>query len=201
MLNLYADAFCKAYNDAHPLMSEQAIQGLSALVAALVEDPNISDLRWAAYMLATVKHECANTWQPIEEYGKGQGRPYGVPVQVQDADGTTYNNTYYGRGFVQLTWKANYDRMGRALGMGNLLVLHPEHALELQTATQILSCGMRLGMFTGRKLADYINDTQCDYLNARRIINGLDRADVIQGYAQALEQMLNASPKSLAVGA
>src|SRR5262245_40113966 len=55
------------------------------------------DLRWLAYMLATTYHECAGTMWPIEEYGKGKGQSYGVP------DSTT-GQTYYGRGFVQLTW-------------------------------------------------------------------------------------------------
>ena len=44
-------------------------------------------------------HECANTYRPIEEIGKGKGRPYGTP--------TSNGKTYYGRGFVQLTRKTN----------------------------------------------------------------------------------------------
>ena len=141
-------------------------------------------------MLATVKHECANTWRPIEEYGKGQGRPYGQPTVVTDQNGTQYTNTYYGRGFVQLTWRMNYDKMGQALGLANGLVLHPEHALEPITAYRIMSYGMRHGSFTGKGLPSYIQEDACDYLNARRIINGLDQADRIQGYAQMLESVL-----------
>ena len=171
-------------------LGADAEAGLHGLLQSIADDSDVADVRWAAYMLATVRHECANRWQPIEEFGRGANRPYGAPVTVQDADGTTYTNSYYGRGYVQLTWRYNYQKAGQALGLGNGLVLHPEHALEPRTAYLIMSYGMRSGMFTGKKLGDYINGSQCDYFNARRIINGVDRADTIQGYAQQFEQLL-----------
>ncbi len=198
MLNIDPNQICATYMSANPGMSASAQAGLQSLLSAIASDPDVTDVRWAAYMLATVKHECANHWQPIEEFGKGAGRAYGVPVQVQDSDGTTYTNTYYGRGYVQLTWKLNYAKMGQLIGLGNSLVIHPEHALEPQTAYRIMSVGMRGGLFTGKKLSDYINDQQCDYFNARRIINGVDRADVIQGYAQSFESILTVSLKAAA---
>lgn|SRR5262249_29987619 len=198
MLNIDPDQICAAYVQSNPNMSANAQSGLHSILSAMTEDSDLSDVRWAAYMLATVKHECANHWQPIEEFGKGAGRPYGQPASVQDADGTTYTNVYYGRGYVQLTWKMNYAKVGQLIGLGNSLVIHPEHALEPQTAYRIMSQGMRAGLFTGKKLSDYINDQHCDYFNARRIINGVDRADLIQGYAQAFENILSQSLKAAA---
>jgi len=192
MLGIDTNQFCNSYISANPRMSASAQTGLLSIVTSVAADPNISDARWAAYMLATVKHECGDKWQPVEEFGKGRGRPYGIPVQVQDTDGTTFTNTYYGRGFVQLTWRMNYDKVGRALGMGNALLLHPEHALEPTTAYQVMSYGMQSGIFTGKKLSDFINH-DCDYLNARRIINALDQAPLIQGYAVAFEGLLKAA--------
>jgi hypothetical protein len=56
-----------------------------------------------------------------------------------------------------------------------------------------MSYGMRNGAFTGRKLSQFIGPTECDYKNARKIINGLDQADRIAGYATALEQILTAA--------
>jgi hypothetical protein len=191
MLTFETSVAIQTYCIQHPKTGKSARDGLSALLEFIVEDPDLDDSRWAAYMLATVRLECAGRWLPVEEFGKGKGRPYGVPVPVVDSDGTTFVNTYYGRGYVQLTWKANYQTMGQALGLGNLLVLHPEHALEQQTAYKIMSLGMRQGRFTGKKLGDYINDTTCDYFNARRIINGVDQAATIQGYAQEFESLLD----------
>lgn len=183
--------FMDAYEAAFGTPKPDAQAGLDALLAAAEADQDITDIRWLAYILATVKHECANTWRPIEEYGKGQGHKYGVAVTVTDAQGKSYTNVYYGRGYVQLTWKDNYQAMGTALK--NRLVYEPALALQAEVAYQIMSLGMRKGSFTGKKLGDYINAAGCDYTNARKIINGLDQADRIAGYATKLEAALRAS--------
>src|SRR5690554_3028539 len=88
---------------------------------------NITDYRWMAYMLATSYYETARTMQPVEERGRGAGRPYGGKYKQ---DGTVYaepNCIYFGRGDVQLTWYENYERMGRLLGVP--LLEQPELAL------------------------------------------------------------------------
>lgn len=116
-----------------------------------------------AYVLATVKWETAHTMQPIKEYGSQsylKSKPY---------------YPYYGRGLVQLTWKKNYERYGIA---GT-----PDKALEWPTALKVMFDGMVRGVFTGKKLSDYIADGQRDYINARRIINGTDRAKEIAAIA------------------
>jgi uncharacterized protein YraI len=165
--------------------------GLDALLTAAEADNDITDIRWLAYMLATVKHECGNEWQPIEEYSKGQGHKYGQPVTVTDPDGKSYSNAYYGRGYVQLTWDYNYKSMGTVLK--NRLYYEPALALQPDSAYRIMSHGMRNGSFTGAKLSRFISGDTCDYVNARKIINGLDQADRIAGYAQKLEKVLRGS--------
>ena len=108
------------------------VDGMNAILAEW-DRRRLGDLRWLAYMLATVYWETAHTMQPIEEFGKGQGYTYGL------RDPGT-GHAYYGRGFVQLTWKRNYEVMGRLLHVD--LVNHPERALDLGIATQILFEGM-----------------------------------------------------------
>lgn len=92
----------------------------------------------------------------------------------------------------------NYDKVGRALRMGNALILHPEHAPEPMTAYGVMSFGMRTGLFTGKKLSEYINH-DCDYFNARRVINILEWAALIQGYAETFEHLLKAAGSGSAV--
>jgi hypothetical protein len=46
---------------------------------------------------------------------------------------------------------------------------------------------MRHGSFTGKKLADFISGNNCDYMDARTIINGYDQAPLIAGYAETFE--------------
>jgi len=130
------------------------------------------DLRWLAYMLATVFHETAQRMWPITEYGSQsylQSKEY---------------YPYIGRGFVQLTWKDNYQKASQILSLydDRDLVDHPELALDSLIATRILFRGMAEGWFTGRKLGQYFNATEDDPLNARQIINGNDCDDQIAGY-------------------
>lgn len=178
--------FFAGYRNAWGALSQPQVDGIESLLTFIEADAAMTDPRWVSYLLATIKHECADTWQPIEEYGKGRLYSYGQPDPVT-------GQTYYGRGFVQLTFKSNYEKLGEALGLGDALVLNPALALDPATAYQIISYGMRNGSFTGRRLSDYIRDTTCDYFNSRRIINGTDRATLIAGYAQTFERVLNAA--------
>jgi predicted chitinase len=131
-----------------------------------------------AYVLATVKWETAHTMQPIKEYGSTaylKSKPY---------------YPYYGRGLVQLTWKDNYAKDG--------LDKTPDKALEWESSLYVLFDGMTKGLFTGKKLSDYINDNKRDYINARRIINGTDRAKEIAQIADAYRTALIAAQDPVA---
>src|SRR5690554_2659693 len=157
---------------------------------------NIKDIRWKAYMLATSYYETARTMVPVEERGRGAGRPYGGKYKQ---DGTVYvkpNCIYFGRGDVQLTWYENYERMGRLLGIP--LLERPELALVPEVSATIMIEGMTKGVsargdFTGVSLENYFNRFKDDAINARRVINGLDRAELIAGYYDRfLRALLNA---------
>lgn len=139
------------------------------------------DPRWLAYALGTTHHETDKTMQPIEEYAKGGERWYAKP----DAE---TGHAYYGRGFVQLTHKANYQKAGDKLGLD--LVHQPSLALERDVAAKILIRGMAEGWFTGAKFDWYFNKEREDWINARRIINGLDRAELVAGYAKRYHEAL-----------
>lgn len=127
-----------------------------------------------AYILATAWHE--SQLLPITEWGNDKylrSKKYWP---------------YIGRGYVQLTWKHNYEKQGERLGID--LVNNPKRALEIPIAANILVYGMKHGEFTGKKLDDYINKVSVDYFNSRRIINGLDKAQLIAQYAAKIERCL-----------
>ena len=155
------------------IMSGKQVEGIEAILNEW-EKRGLTDKRWLAYMLATTFHETARTMQPIEEYGRGKGRKYGIP------DINT-GKTYYGRGFVQLTWLSNYQTFERLLKQP--LTTQPELALDLKISTEILFTGMEKGLFTGKRLSDYFNADKEDWIHARRIINGMDCAETIASYA------------------
>jgi hypothetical protein len=167
--------------------------GLTAILEAIAADRDVTDVRWAAYMLATVKWECGDTWRPIEEFSKGKGRPYGEPAPFTSADGIKHNHVYYGRGYVQLTHLGNYREVGRQIGLEDRLAAQPELALDPKVAYRIMSHGMRKGTFTGVGLKKFIAAGTCDYVNARRIINGTDQAARIADFARRLQIILLAS--------
>jgi putative chitinase len=150
-------------------LTQEQVDGQEALLAAWEEaQPLDDDLRWLAYSLATTKHETASTMQPIEEYGKGAGHPYGVP------DPET-GQTYYGRGFVQLTWRENYAKATDELGLegDNNLEVHAERALDPAIAAEVLFTGMTEGWFRPpHALAEFFNDETDDPIGAREIVNG-----------------------------
>jgi predicted chitinase len=83
---------------------------------------------------------------------------------------------------VQLTWDYNYKKMSAVVGVD--LVKNPDRALDLKNAIPIMLVGMVQGIFTGKKLSDYFNKTTEDWVNARRIINGHDKANLIAGHAK-----------------
>lgn len=172
--------------------SQGHVEGLTALLDAT----SGWRVEWRSYGLATAFHETAGTMQPIKEYG---GDAY--LTRLYDVTGSNpdrarrYGNTapgdgalYCGRGYVQLTWKANYQRASDATGFD--LVANPDLALRADIAAIILRRGMEGGWFTGKELGDYLNSTAKDYVGARRIINGTDKAGLIAGYATKFEAAL-----------
>jgi hypothetical protein len=148
-------------------LSQEQVDGQNYLLDVF-EKENYSDLRYPAYMLATTRHETASTMLPIEEYGKGSGQSYGK------VDPET-KQTYYGRGFVQLTWRDNYARATNELDLDgdNDLEWHAERALDPTIAAKVMGLGMVEGWFrSGHTLGRYFNDTTDDPYHAREIING-----------------------------
>lgn len=154
------------------------------------------DLRWLAYILGTTFHEVAGTMQPIKERGgdayfhrmhdiEGE-RPNVARTlgNIHPGDGVRFA----GRGYVQLTGRSNYERASEVVGAD--LTAAPDLALRPDIAATILIDGMVDGWFTGRRLAHYFSDTAEDWINARRIVNGLDRAGVIAGYARQFHEAL-----------
>lgn len=144
-----------------------------------------------AYVLATAHHE-TDRFRAMEEYGEGAGRDYGEPVMLTRGKFAKY----HGRGFVQLTWLRNYAVMSGYIGVD--LVNEPDRAKEPAIAAKVIWEGMIRGYFTGKGLADYINADGVDYVNARRIVNGTDKADLIAGYAETFEAALGLIDSSAA---
>jgi hypothetical protein len=164
-------------------LSQEQVEGTEALLDACAA-LQVADQRMVAYILATAFHETARTMQPIAEYGKGKGRKYGVP-------GRNGGQIPYGRGFVQTTWDANYERTDKELDLGGRLIANYNLLLtDTAMAAKAAVLGMVEGWYTGKKLRNYFTSTSSDWVNARRIINGTDKAQTIAGYAKLFNTAL-----------
>ena len=174
--DIWIDAAEKAWQNLDGVQRDSVEQILRAF-----REYGDGDYRKLVYILATAWHE--SKLKPVRERRAGSSQTW--LRQLQDR---YWSSGYYGRGFVQLTWESNYKKMSEFLGVD--LVGNPDLALEPRYAADILVYGMMNGEFTRRALSRYINLVQTDYYNARRVVNGTDRADLIRDYAVLLQTQI-----------
>lgn len=184
-------------------LSKTQIEGIEAIIKAW-DALNIDSNKKLAYILATAFHETAATMQPVREgLAKSDSSArrilakyrYSKPDQVSKGVNTLpkTGHAYYGRGYIQITWADNYQRLGTRLGIP--LHKNPDLALECDIAAKILVIGMVEGLFTGRKLRGYFNEKTTDPVGARAIVNGKDKASLIASYYTQFLGALDAADK------
>jgi putative chitinase len=169
-----------------------------------------------AYVLATPYHEVGSAYKPIRENlnytsvatirkvwpsrfkSDASAQPFvrnpkALAIKVY---GGRLGNTaspsedgwvYRGGGWAQVTGKENYAKFG--------LAANPDGILQPKVSAYALVKGMIDGMYTGKKLSDYITNSKTDYVNARRIINADVKAngEKIAGYAKKFDKALEVS--------
>ena len=168
-------------------LSQNQVDGINYLREATAALP----LRHRAYVLATAWHETGpassslhmtprrEIWGPTEAQQRYEGR--------KDLGNTVPGDgkRYMGRGYVQITGRANYDKASRVCGRD--LVGDPDLALQPAIAGKVIVDGMVNGWFTGRRMGDYEA-----FRDMRRVVNGTDKADMIADYAVKFERALTA---------
>ncbi len=158
-------------------LSQDVVDDLSALLEAW-DTYGDGDANKLAYILATAFHE-SDRFKVMEEYASGNAYEGRADLgNTVAGDGVKFK----GRGYVQTTGRRNYTDWSKRLGID--LLKEPKCASERPIAARMAVQGSMLGTFTGRKLGDYISGDKVDFLGARRVINGTDRASLIAGYAK-----------------
>lgn len=202
-------------------LSQSQVTGLEAILDAS-EKFGVTDLRMVAYAMATPMIETGGTYEPITEnlnYSVEALRSK-FGNRISAADAAKYGRTamqkanqeaianiiyggewgkqnlgntqpgdgwkYAGKGLVQITGRRNYAKFG--------IDATPEEALKLDVAAEIMIEGMRDGLFTGKKFSDYFG-TNAQWVQARRMINGLDKAQEIANYAMKFHTALQSASK------
>lgn len=186
----------KFYDEIRPLfggvLAQSQVDAFETIFNSFPTDVSIYQM---AYAFATVFHETARTMEPITEYGSNSyfnkyepGTPIGDSLgNTEPGDGAKYK----GRGYVMITGRSNYQRATDELGVD--FINNPELACDPVHARAIMKRGCWEGWFTGKKFQDYIYGVNKDYYNARRVINGTDRAGDIASYADTFERALEAA--------
>ena len=175
-------------------LAQRQVAGLTAVLDRFEADGESGDWRFLAYMLASAHHETGGRMQAVREtfaasdevaigrldraFAAGKLPQVLEPYWRRDAAG----KSWLGRGLVQITHRRNYERLSQLIGID--LVARPERAMEIAVSVDILFVGMLHGAFTGRRLADHFSVGRADWVGARRIVNGLDRAERVAGYGR-----------------
>jgi putative chitinase len=181
-------------------LTQSQVDGQNFILKAWQQYVPDHDVRWLAYFLATAYHETAQAMWPVEENGKGANYSYGKP------DPET-GETYYGRGFVQLTWKTNYQRADKELNLvgEESCVKRASNQLDPVISARTGYRGMVEGWFRSpNTFGKYFSPTVEDAYNAREIINGdkttvpkwsngVSIGNLVKGYYQKFLDALNKS--------
>lgn len=138
-----------------PSEAKKAARKNLPLIMGALKKEGILSPEILAYALATIEHETAGTFEPIEEFGgRHSARRFGY-------EGGT---NYFGRGFIQLTHLRNYQKMGERIGLGDKLMKNPNLALEPAISAHILAA-----FFKDNGIARLASDG--DFVGARTPIN------------------------------
>jgi peptidoglycan hydrolase-like protein with peptidoglycan-binding domain len=174
-LTAYGDRLIASVTDA---TTRSYAQRSIPLILQECQRVGVTDLGQIAYIFATARHE-SRLGQWMIEFASGTAYEGRLDLgNTQPGDGVRYK----GRGFVQITGRLNYTRWSDRMGID--LLTYPDRTADYNVAATILVLGMRDGSFTGYKLDDYILGDRRDFVGARRIINGMDRAAQISTYAE-----------------
>lgn len=182
-------------------LNQSQVDGLNIILETInSEEFQVQDVRYAAYILATSFWETGRTMEAVKEKTDQTGEAYffkmydinGSRPQVakrlgnlQPGDGIKFA----GRGQVQLTGRTNYTKMGQYLKLD--LINKPDLLLDSKISARVLVYGMLNGSFTGVSVKKYITTLKVDYVNARRVINGIDKAQEIANIAKSFERALS----------
>ena len=160
------------------------------LIVSECEKQGVTDLRQIAYVLGTVYHE--SRFRSIEEIRAQMG------TSVYKMQQKYWPSGFYGRGFSQLTWRKNYQKFSPIVGLD--LVKKPDLVLRPEIGAKILVYGMKHGTFVAAGLQSmtnldkYFNAEKTDWFNARRIVNGVFRAEMVAEAAKKILPLLSSEP-------
>lgn len=142
-------------------------------VLSALADSNLSDKPMVLMALATIRAETESFLPAAEGQSRYNTSPGGHPFDLYDNRkdlgnvGPPDGASFRGRGFVQLTGRANYSRYGAAIGLGDQLVRDPERASDPVIAARLLAAFLSAHEIVIKQAL-----LEGDLKTARRMVNG-----------------------------
>lgn len=189
----------KLFDEVRPMfgvITAEQVKGIEGIITAFYEVGD-GDQDTLAYALATAFHESrmrsvregfaetdAAARRAVEALARKRGPKSAVARYSKPAG--PYGHVYYGRSYPQLTWLVNYERASKDAGVD--LVKNPDAILDPRIGARVLIKGIMDGRWNGRGKGldfyegddDFLSDAEA--AEARRTVNGTDKAVLIAGY-------------------
>ena len=172
-------------------LAQSQVDGLERLLGVWEQYYRDWDMRELAYDLGTTAHETALTMMPIYERGEIS---YFDKYEPGTRRGNLLGNTIVGDGYlfrgggdVQNTGRGNAaratNRLNDAYDLNVDLVANPEMRIDPIVSAHSLFLGNHEGWWTGKKLPNYAGYGYWHMKNARRVVNGTDRWELVGEFA------------------
>lgn len=187
-------------------LTEARKNNIFIITDAFAADENMKSLRWLAYILATAMHESNDTFAPVAEgyWIKPESKRITAlynfyrknnPAALKTIFPNGRSGTaYYGRGrVVQLTHDFNYRLASLKIYKDERLFRDPDMIIrDAACDLAVTFRGMLEGWFTGFRLEQFfpLGSNKANWRSARKMINGLDKANLIAGYAMKFYDLL-----------
>lgn len=192
--------FFNGYKQEFGKLNDSQVEGLEFLLGKLDETSKFNLSTQYANILAQIRRETNNTYQPVVEgyYIKGNRkkalydyyrRNNPSALRTIFPYGWDTDKTYEGKGRVQTTHLFNAIKIKAKTGID--VVSNPDLLLDNETDWKVIELGFGDGIWTGKKISDYINDNKTDYKNARRVVNGLDHWREIEEDSIKFERIID----------
>src|SRR5262249_37066424 len=123
--------------------------------------------------LATIRAETEAFLPSAEGVSTFNTSPRGVPFDLYDNrkdlgnQGPPDGSRFKGRGFIQLTGRANYAEHGKRIGLGNQLLDNPDLACDPKVAADLLASFLK-----SKEVAIHNALIEGDLKAARKLVNG-----------------------------
>jgi peptidoglycan L-alanyl-D-glutamate endopeptidase CwlK len=156
-----------------PATPESNIEANLPVVLGALATPPAADKAMILMALATIRAETEAFLPLAERPSKYNTSPGGRPFDLYDSRkdlgnlGAPDGERFRGRGFIQLTGRANYQAHGEAIGMGTQLVENPDLANEPGVAAKLLASFLKSHQ---TRIHEALREG--DLRTARRLVNG-----------------------------